>query len=275
MSKKLLASAAYDFPKSFKDLIKNVNPYYVPEPEVLQDDQIIVINNFFSKDLCQELIKSFESQLKLETTPLIKSKEYAARYNDRASITDAQAADVLWRYIKHILLASTNSCYEGGNGNDKESSNNNEGEDEDNDNDDDADSDADADSDCARIRRIFSSAVGLNPQLRVYRYTQGHHFGAHYDESVTCPIPLKGKQMGKTGWTLLIYLTGGEEFVGGGTIFHPEFHRGKQISDYINIHPSKGMALLHKHGDSCLKHEAEIVRRGVKWVLRSDVVYPI
>lgn len=43
----------------------------------------------------------------------------------------------------------------------------------------------------------------------------------------------------------------------------------------MNIHPSKGMALLHKHGDDCLKHEAEIVENGEKWVLRSDVIFPI
>ena len=30
----------------------------------------------------------------------------------------------------------------------------------------------------------------------------------------------------------------------------------------MNIHPNKGMALLHKHGDDCLKHEAEMVANG-------------
>ena len=34
------------------------------------------------------------------------------------------------------------------------------------------------------------------------------------------------------------------------------------------------MALLHKHGDDCLMHEGEMVKSGVKWVFRSDVVYP-
>ena len=32
------------------------------------------------------------------------------------------------------------------------------------------------DEDLNEINQIFQDAVGLNPQLRVYRYTRGHHF---------------------------------------------------------------------------------------------------
>ncbi len=31
--------------------------------------------------------------------------------------------------------------------------------------------------------------------------------------------------------------------------------------------------LLHLHGDECLEHEAAAVTAGVKYILRSDVVY--
>ena len=48
------------------------------------------------------------------------------------------------------------------------------------------------DEDLNEINQIFQDAVGLNPQLRVYRYTRGHHFGKHYDDSVICPIPPQG-----------------------------------------------------------------------------------
>ncbi|CAN3355635.1 hypothetical protein DICA3_B13652 [Diutina catenulata] len=112
----------------------------------------------------------------------------------------------------------------------------------------------------------FEDAVGLNPQLRIYRYRKGHHFGQHYDESVTCSMDPKGKSKATTKWTLLIYLTGDDDFVGGGTIFYP-------TRKALNVHPSRGMALLHKHGDDCLAHEGELVKSGVKWVLRSDIAY--
>ncbi|KAI3403728.2 NIC96 [Candida oxycetoniae] len=198
-------------------------------------DQIVVIRNFFNKGFCDELIRLFETRVKLETTPKVKSKEYAARYNDRASLIDLDAADVLWRYMQRVLLTNEYS----------------------------------SEPQSEAIAKMFHDAIGLNPQLRIYRYLQGHHFGKHYDDSVVCDIPPLGKSKGITKWTLLIYLTGNDEFTGGGTIFYPEFG-GKEM----NIHPSKGMALLHKHGDACLQHEAEMVKRGVKWVLRSDVIFP-
>ena len=40
-----------------------------------------------------------------------------------------------------------------------------------------------------------------------------------------------------------------------------------------SVTPQPGLALLHKHGDCCLEHEALAVTNGVKYVLRSDVVF--
>lgn len=229
------AGQNYEFPQKFYGLKAALEKlFYKPHPESLVDDQIIVIDHFFSPEFCDELIASFQKNLKMETTPLIKSREYAARYNDRASLTSYEAADSLWQYLKEILLQQPE--YE--------------------------------DEDVEAIISIFKNAKSLNPQLRMYRYTKGHHFGKHYDESVSCPLAHNPKVQGKTKWTLLIYLTGDDEFKGGGTIFYPDV--GKE---YLNVHPSKGMALLHKHGDDCLKHEGELVKDGVKWVLRSDVAY--
>ncbi|KAI5951997.1 NOT3 [Candida jiufengensis] len=187
----------YKFPETFNNLPNSLTDYNTPKPESIIDDQIITIPNFFSKALCNELMKSFESQLNLQTTPLIKSKEYAARYNDRAHTQDLISADILWKYLQKILLSNPYN-----------------------------------NPDLAEISNHFKNAVGLNPNLRIYRYLQGHHFGPHYDESVICDIPPSGKEKGETQWTLLIYLTGGDDFKGGGTIFY----EGKQK---LNIHPTK------------------------------------
>lgn len=41
-----------------------------------------------------------------------------------------------------------------------------------------------------------------------------------------------------------------------------------------SVRPAVGLALLHLHGeDRCLEHEANVVLQGVKYVLRSDVVF--
>lgn len=233
---KAQAAPSYDFPQSFYALRLNLSKlFFKPAPESLVEDQIITIDHFFSPEFCNELIASFESNLKLETTPLIKSREYAARFNDRISLTSYGAADSLWQYLREILLLKPE--YE--------------------------------DPEIELINSIFLRAKSLNPQLRVYRYTKGHHFGKHYDDTVKCPLAHDPKKQGQTKWTLLIYLTGDDEFKGGSTIFYPDM-RGQQK---LSVHPSKGMALLHKHGDDCLKHEAELVKEGVKWVLRSDVTY--
>lgn len=231
-----ISRSSYKFPHKFYALQQTLAKlFYKPSPESLIDNQIIVIHHFFSPEFCDELISSFESNLKLETTPLIKSREYAARFNDRISLTSFEAADSLWKYLQDILLQKPE--YE--------------------------------DEDIESINSIFLTARSLNPQLRIYRYSKGHHFGKHYDDSVTCPLAHDPRIQGRTNWTLLIYLTGDEEFKGGSTIFHPDL-RGQET---LSVHPSKGMALLHKHGDDCLKHEAELVKEGVKWVLRSDVTY--
>lgn len=115
-----------------------------------------------------------------------------------------------------------------------------------------------------------STAVGLNPNIRLYRYTPGQRFGRHIDES---------NELGAgrfTLYTLLIYLSGGTagqaapggRLVGGETLFYG--NRGKLLA---SVSPVAGTALLHMHGDFCLEHEAAEVKAGAKYVLRSDVVF--
>ncbi|XP_044467378.1 uncharacterized protein LOC123197243 isoform X2 [Mangifera indica] len=106
-------------------------------------------------------------------------------------------------------------------------------------------------------------AVGLNPNIRFYRYKVGQRFGKHIDESVSLG---DGK---RTHYTLLIYLSGGvkakaktdpsdpndsslEPLVGGETVFY-----GSRNNLVAEVAPTEGMALLHIHGDKCMLHEAQ------------------
>ncbi|KAI8366063.1 uncharacterized protein BYT42DRAFT_588773 [Radiomyces spectabilis] len=106
--------------------------------------------------------------------------------------------------------------------------------------------------------------AGLNSNLRIYRYRPQQRFECHYDDSV------QDKTTGLwTDWTLLIYLNG--DMKGGETVFYKSVTK-KRKSDPIIVRPERGLALLHRHGQHCLLHEALEVTQGAKWVLRSDVL---
>ena len=59
----------------------------------------------------------------------------------------------------------------------------------------------------------------LNSNIRVYKYTAGQYFGAHYDDSVR-----DAATGAKSEWTLLIYLTGAQDGVEGGEVCYPLRH---------------------------------------------------
>lgn len=121
-------------------------------------------------------------------------------------------------------------------------------------------------------------AVGLNPNIRLYKYGPRQSFGKHVDDSVELA---NGQH---TEFTLLIYLTGtgkpaqqtkqksaakhSSELSGGETLFYG--HRGRLVASVV---PKAGRALLHRHGDACLEHEAAPVKSGLKYILRSDVCF--
>ncbi|RKP09917.1 hypothetical protein THASP1DRAFT_5433, partial [Thamnocephalis sphaerospora] len=108
--------------------------------------------------------------------------------------------------------------------------------------------------------------VGLNANIRLYRYASGQRFGRHYDDSETPgetdedgQPQLSGKEL--SAWASLPRLRGGQ------TVFY-----GPAKRQVTSVAPVAGMALLHRHGAHCLAHEAMGVASGCKWVLRSDVM---
>ncbi|MDP2345533.1 MAG: 2OG-Fe(II) oxygenase [Deltaproteobacteria bacterium] len=99
------------------------------------------------------------------------------------------------------------------------------------------------------------SPFALRSSLRVYRYDAGDKFGIHRDQSY------EGDTAGERSMlTLLVYLNDG--FDGGETVLHEP--------ESLIITPKAGQALWFQH---MLLHEGRPVLRGVKDVLRSDVVY--
>ncbi|RKP23145.1 hypothetical protein SYNPS1DRAFT_16708 [Syncephalis pseudoplumigaleata] len=116
------------------------------------------------------------------------------------------------------------------------------------------------DAACARLEGgQHRCAVGLNSNIRLYRYDPQQRFGQHYDDSV------RDKHGHQSEWTLLVYLNGDGD---GDTVFY-----GPGKRQVTAVAPVAGMALLHRHGARCLRHEALEVKEGCKWVLRSDVMF--
>jgi len=95
--------------------------------------------------------------------------------------------------------------------------------------------------------------VGANERFRGYRYEPGQRFAPHFDGCFQ-RTPDERSEL-----TFMVYLN--EGCGGGATTFH----------DYdLDVRPQTGMALLFQHH---VLHEGCIVTSGIKYVLRSDVMY--
>ena len=95
--------------------------------------------------------------------------------------------------------------------------------------------------------------VGANERFRGYRYHPGQRFAPHYDGSFI------RSQAERSLLTLMVYLN--EGFEGGETAL---------LDLDETVTPRTGTALLFQHP---ILHEGCAVTRGVKYALRSDVMY--
>jgi hypothetical protein len=197
--------------------------------ETLLSDQILIIRNLFSAKLCKDYT-SFLSTLPLTTTPGIPKRGDAVRVNDRFQVQDAHFAQQLWEQTALKQLVQSYS------------------------------------DDTTDVWR--GKVLGLNPNIRIYRYKPGQFFDQHYDESNKVDFG-PDKLAARTTWTLLVYLTAAE---GGETAFYPEPVRKGPTPEPIVVGTEAGMALLHRHHEECMLHEGREVVSGEKWVLRSDLI---
>jgi hypothetical protein len=138
-------------------------------------------------------------------------------------------------------------------------------------------------------------ALGLNRRFRCYRYRPGAIYRPHIDGAWPpswAPSTMTqeeeqealeghqkyiydssyGKVLSKS--TFLIYLN--QDFQGGGTTFYaPSWTEGKL--DRRAVIPKTGAALVFPHGatgDAAL-HEGSEVLNGTKYVIRTEVLYPV
>ena len=106
-------------------------------------------------------------------------------------------------------------------------------------------------------------AVGVTRKVRIYKYVPGQWFGKHIDVSNV----EDEREDSMTGATVLVYLSDTRDgLVGGETVFYD----GREV---VRCVPLRGRLVVHAHGEECLEHEAKEVTAGVKYIMRSDVVF--
>jgi hypothetical protein len=202
--------------------------------------QILTIPRLFTSSLSSKYV-AFLRSLPLTTTPGLPKRGDAVRVNDRYQIDDPDFARRLWEQtaLKELVTAG----------------------------------EIDGEPlDHEQRQKLFGGEIlGLNPNIRIYRYTEGQFFDQHYDESNNLTFPKEdGSSVpAKTTWTLLLYLT---TCGGGETVFYPDPPSRKAAPPPpVEASPEVGLALLHRHGKECMVHEGREVTQGEKWVIRSDL----
>mmetsp|Transcript_26299 Transcript_26299/g.39432 ORF Transcript_26299/g.39432 Transcript_26299/m.39432 type:complete len:326 (+) Transcript_26299:65-1042(+) len=232
---------------------------------------VFVSRNFLSQNECDAWIQFAEDNVGFEKLSSPQTREYAHRQCGRIQINDWTMAELLYQrmeiLVEEIANQVTVSSFFG----------------------------------CDNYRPVC-----CNGNLRLYKYEKNMSFGRHYDGSNR----IDRFPGGNTEITVLIYLSSCE---GGATRFHlphqqqkkgtsgkPKNSKKQKVAtqpkvagsaadadadtEIQNIEfendgngiafvPEAGAILMHMHGDRCLEHEADPVLRGVKYILRTDIVY--
>ncbi|KAI1193589.1 prolyl 4-hydroxylase [Nemania serpens] len=128
-------------------------------------------------------------------------------------------------------------------------------------------------------------ARGINRRFRVYRYVPGAEYRCHFDGGwppsgvdpktgayVYDASPEEARQ--SSLFTFLVYLN--DEFEGGETTFFtPSTREG--VMNAHPVRPTMGSVALFPHGDAkgALLHEGTGVRKGAKYIIRTDVEFDV
>ncbi len=214
---------------------------------------VFVSRNFLSKNECDAWIRFAEDDVGFEKLSSPQTREYAHRQCGRIQINDWTMAELLYERMRPLVEEIAGQVV------------------------------------VSNVRSDYKP-VCCNGNLRMYKYEKNMSFGRHYDGSNS----IDKYPGGNTEITVLIYLSSCE---GGATRFHLPQKQAKsktknkkqkvvQVATSDNHEqsfeddgngiafvPEAGAILMHMHGDRCLEHEADSVLKGIKYILRTDIVY--
>ena len=199
--------------------------------------------NVFSAQECQRLIKVSEAMGYLPDAAVSLPRD--VRHNDSLTwVVDEQTDSIIWDRIKHLM---------------------------------------------ADDQGIFDNkaAVGINARFRFYRYSKGDYFKPHSDGSWP-GSRVVNKQLIADAYgdrfsqmTFLLLLT--DDFDGGATRFlvnandsSQPARRGDQVTE-VDIRTPAGSVLCFPHGMHPLHciHSSEPIYNGVKYIIRTDVLFEL
>lgn len=194
--------------------------------------------NVLSPDECKAIIAAGETVTFLPDAPLREDGDISILAHNFYWVTDTAFHDTLWSRISPFVPARVNG----------------------------------------RVAR------GLNRRFRVYRYVPGAEYRTHIDGAwppsgilpddtyVYDASPADKKQ--SSLFTFLIYLN--DEFEGGETTFFLPAAREGTLNAYP-VRPVMGGGVVFPHGDTrgAILHEGTGVRKGAKYVIRTEVEYDI
>lgn len=238
-----IATRTLDPGQSFpSQLLEQPNPHHKKAAleEVLVPTAVFLTRNFLSKSECKAWIRYAEEDIGFEGLSSPQTREYAQRECGRIQRNDWNMSAALFERMKPIVQEIASQVV------------------------------------VSNFDPSYSP-VACNGNIRIYKYERNMSFGRHYDGSNR----IDKFPGGNTEITVLIYLS---SCTGGATRFHlPHLsssgknrkRKSKSGNDDQNVAfiPEAGAILLHMHGDRCLEHEADPVVEGVKYVLRTDIVY--
>jgi len=163
--------------------------------------------------------------------------EKAYRGNTRLITVDASLASAMWERLKHIVPARIRVS------NDRQGGQDEQRED-------------DYDE---------WEAVGLNDNFRLAKYQNGDKFGIHIDSTY------RKNYDERSMYTLNVYLNG--NYTGGATRFFQRKDDSDTAADF-SVQGVAGMCCIFRQPPAAvLLHDGEEVTSGVKYLLRSDIMY--
>jgi len=111
--------------------------------------------------------------------------------------------------------------------------------------------------------------IGLNPNFRYCKYEENQHFNKHadgyYHESEEI----------QSFYTINIYLNNGNsiDFENGNTLFYDYNEKENNYILLANVIPTSGLGLIFNHHPHEYYHEGEKVKKGIKYLMRTDAMY--
>ncbi|KAL3460963.1 hypothetical protein BJX64DRAFT_172495 [Aspergillus heterothallicus] len=194
--------------------------------------------NVLSADECKSIIAAGESVTFQPDAPLREDGDMSILAHNFYWIIDTAFHDTLWRRISPYVPRSVNG----------------------------------------RVVR------GINRRFRVYRYVPGAEYRCHIDGAwppsgisadgkyIYDASPVDNRQ--SSMYTFLLYLN--DEFEGGETTFFMPAAREGVLNAYP-VRPVMGSVAIFPHGEAngALLHEGTGVRKGAKYIIRTDVEYDV